>query len=444
MTIRDANHNNSLDWTHGYARYDRRCPDAMYRMREEEYVPIRELAQFILSSAKNLRSVEIMDTDVPLTEALVTDINAHPHLYSITLANFRQLNSLPATFCSSTPLSRIHFHGLQLLERALDVPLRPGLLQACARKEDGPHIHELINDYFSNFPARDLTFNGLQRLKLDYPDQLATSMTTDFFVRHEHLRSVFLGISVVKYPNTIMTTLGCGLRKMYDAALGEHLENTFMLIDTQFSVDPMLDRGDAASWRIKSAGVVLNAEHRRALGHVLEHMPLCEDMAIHDRAEETKMSAVSLRGLYRMLQLCSDPLFQSELWATLMEQSDKLKHLRALTLWEFSLLDDITSGSPDVKASIALFKSEKALAAFGEKLKGKVEEVARRCGNLEYVAVIVPISGYYLEFRIFTRERKGVDELEGVREVRVELEITRWTGERKEALRRRQCLNGEL
>lgn len=67
-----------------------------------------------------------------------------------------------------------------------------------------------------------------------------------------------------------------------------------MLMETEFAVDPKLERGDAASWMIKGATIVLNAEHRRALGFVLQHMPLCEDIAVHDRAEENKLPPVSL------------------------------------------------------------------------------------------------------------------------------------------------------
>lgn len=441
ITIRDTNRNNVLDWTYGYARYDRPCPDAMFHMSEEEYIVLRDFVQTALSSATRLLSFDVLATDVSLTEALVDAINAHPQLRSITFLNFRQLNPLSVSFCSSSDLSRIHLHGLQLLERALDVPLRPGLLKACARTQDGPHIHELINDYFSNFPARDLTFNGLQRLKLDYPDQLATSMTTDFFTRHEHLRSVFLAISIAKFRSTLITTEGCGLAKMYSEALGEHLDHAFMFMDTEFAVDPTLERGDAASWLIKSASIVLNAEHRRALGFVLEHMPLCEYIAVHDRAEERKCGAVSLFTELRMLMHYSDPLSQSELWATLAEQADKLKHLRALTLWDFYLNDHVIDMAPDLFS----VESSNGPTKVSEKLKSRVESVARRCGSLEYVAIIPYMASMYYEFCVFTAEPKEGHLLKGgEREVRVQLTVIPWKGAQKETMRRRQCLNGGL
>lgn len=294
IVIRGADHELVLDWTYGYARYDRPRPDTMYRMSEGEYDHLRHLIQTILFSACNLVSVEVAGTDIPLTEDLVASINAHPSIRSITFQNFRQLHLLPVEFCSSTALTRVHFRGVQLLERALDIPLREGLLEACTREKSGPYIHELVTDYFTDFPARDLTFNGLECIHLDYPDQLYSSMSTGFFSRHERIHSVYFGFSIIKYGSTLIATSGCRLAALYSGALDRRLEKAFVLVDTHFALDPTLERDRAESWMIRSTNVVLKSDHRRALSYALDNLPVCEEMMISDRSEEEiTMAAVS-------------------------------------------------------------------------------------------------------------------------------------------------------
>lgn len=91
-----------------------------------------------------------------------------------------------------------------------------------------------------------------------------------------------------------------------------------------------------------------------------------------------------------------------------------------------------------------MIEPEKRLTALGEELKSRVEEVARRCGSLEYAAVVPTLGGKYFEFRIFTAKPKEGQLLTGDREVRVQLEVLPWKGVQKESLRRRQYLNGGL
>lgn len=140
----------------------------------------------------------------------------------------------------------------------------------------------------------------------------------------------------------------------------------------------------------------------------------------------------------------SDHLLQSELWATLSEQADKLKHLRALTLWDFSLQDHVTDATSNAKSSSGLVESKNGPMQLGEELKTRVESVARRCGSLEYVAIIPLMAGNYYEFCVFTAEPKEGQLLTGDREVRVQLKVLPWRGAQKETMRRRQCLDGGL
>lgn len=129
------------------------------------------------------------------------------------------------------------------------------------------------------------------------------------------------------------------------------------------------------------------------------------------------------------------------MWATITEQADKLSRLRALTLSNFALWDDVAESHEER----------------GEKLRVKVEEVARRCPSLEYVSIAGPggylVSPYQLEFRIHATGGKGEaliqrkdsdSEQHHEREVHAELEDRPYTGKEEESWRHARRFKGEL
>lgn len=250
---------------------------------DPRYTPIRQIIQDLITSLPNLISLEVSGTFLGLSSDLLTTINAHSSLKTVTIEDAYQLHTLPLT--SANSLGRIRCRQFRMSPSAWQTILD------YFSADGGARLESLFLSQSTLEELGDCTLSGLRSIVVPMPKD-PTPNAGAFVARHSSLENITLQ-GATSFSLRSLSWLP--LSEIYLEAERRGLEDALEFEELELSrIPPSPFNGDmdVSAWSVESANVRLMSHSSGGLSLFLKSLSSIQRLAISKASGENDVFSV--------------------------------------------------------------------------------------------------------------------------------------------------------